>query len=141
MRYNWGMAKAGRKPKNDPSDAGAIQEKIEEYFLSLEDEEGNQTPPTFSGLALALGYASRQSLWENATSGEPISLPIKRAMLRIESFAETRAYGNNAAGPIFILKNRGWSDKQEVEHSGTITGRLTKEERKARIDALKAKLD
>jgi len=113
------MAKAGRKPKNDHDDVEAIQKKIDDYFASLEDEEGKPTPPTFSGLALALGYASRQSLWENAVSGVPISLPIKRAMLRIESFAEARAYGNNAAGPIFILKNRGWSDKQEVELTGS----------------------
>ena len=45
---------------------------------------------------------------------------------------------------IFWLKNRRpdrWREKQEIEHSGTITDKLTKEERKARIDALKAKLD
>lgn len=112
------MSDAGRPPINDPDDIESITAKIDEYFSSLVSEDGTPVPPTFSGLALALGYASRQSIWENAVSGSPISLPIKRAMLRIESFAETRAYGNNAAGPIFILKNRGWSDKQEVELTG-----------------------
>lgn len=112
------MSDAGRPPINDPDDIESITAKIDEYFSSLVSEDGTPVPPTFSGLALALGYASRQSLWENAVAGAPISLPLKRAMLRIESFAETRAYGNNAAGPIFILKNRGWSDKQEVELTG-----------------------
>ena len=112
------MSEAGRPPINNPDDIESIEAKIDDYFSSLEAEDGTPIPPTFSGLALALGYASRQSLWENAVSGSLISLPIKRAMLRIESFAETRAYGNNAAGPIFILKNRGWSDKQEVELTG-----------------------
>jgi len=110
----------GRPPKNDPDEVAEIQAKIDEYFKSLRDGEEDD-PPTFSGLSLALGYSSRTSLWENANAKKLISEPIKKAMLRIESFAETKAYGNNAAGPIFILKNRGWTDKQEIEHSGAVT--------------------
>ena len=95
-----------------------IQKKIDAYFESLYDNDGNELPPTFCGLSLALGYADRSTLWRASTSNTPISQPIKKAMLKIESFAERRAYGNNAAGPIFILKNRGWKDKSELDLSG-----------------------
>jgi len=132
------MAKAGRKPKNDPNDVDAIQKKIDAYFQSAIKGE---RPYTFSGLALALGYFSRTQLWENSKRNTPISEPIKKAMMKIEEAYEERLHGNTPTGAIFALKNRGWQDKQEVEHSGTITDKLTKEERKARIDALKAKLD
>lgn len=137
--------KVGRPPKNDPNGVEAIQNKIDLYFEGLErtnaDGDVINDDPTFSGLALALGYSSRQSLWENSKSNKPISLPLKRAMLRIEESYEKGLRFQTCTGAIFALKNRGWSDKQEVEHSGTITDKLTKEERKARIDALKAKLD
>lgn len=123
MRYNGGMAekrkKAGRPPKNNPDDVKAIQKKIDDYFDSLESRDADipDRPPTFSGLALSLGYCSRQQLWEHGKSNEPISLPLKKAMLRIESYAETKAYGKNPAGPIFVLKNRGWTDRAVEEES------------------------
>jgi len=56
----------------------------------------------------------------------------------------TKEVAPDPTSMIFWLKNRRpdrWRDKQEIEHSGTITDKLTKEERKARIDALRAKLD
>ena len=136
--------KVGKPPINDPDDVSAIQAKIDAYFDGLrvlDEETGETEPPTFCGLAIALGYCDRSTLWKTSTANTNISKPVKKAMLMIEEYAERRAYGNNAAGPIFIMKNRGWSDKQEIEHSGTIAGKLTPEERKVRIDVLRAKLD
>ena len=97
-----------------------LKDKIDKYFESLITEDGTN-PATFSGLALALGYVSRQSLWENATSGKPISLPLKKAMLKIESKYEERLQHNSCTGAIFALKQRGWKDTQEIEHSGQVT--------------------
>lgn len=105
---------AGRKPVNAPDDVAAIQEKIDDYFGNLVDGEGKEIPPTFCGLALALGYCDRSTLWRNSISETPIAPPIKRAMLRIEEYAERRSYGANPAGAIFILKNRGWTDAVQV---------------------------
>jgi hypothetical protein len=80
-------------------------------------------PPTITGLALYLGFASRQSFYDYEKDGE-FSYVIKRARLRIETEYEKRLMGNNPAGAIFALKNFGWSDKQEIdqktEHSGTV---------------------
>lgn len=100
----------GKPPKNDPDDVVAIQGKIDAYFDECEDKEER---PTFCGLALALDYAALQSLRENARAGNPISLPIKKAMLRIDETYEKALHGNTPTGSIFALKNRGWSDKQD----------------------------
>jgi hypothetical protein len=115
---------AGRPPKNDPDGVDEIQNKIDLYFESLERKVGDdivRDDPTFSGLALALGYTSRQSLWENSKSNKPISLPLKRAMLRIEESYEKGLRLQTCTGAIFALKNRGWADKSEIEHSGSVT--------------------
>lgn len=78
---------------------------------------------TITGLALYIGFESRQSFYDYEKNGE-FSYCIKRARLRIETEYEKRLQGNNPAGAIFALKNFGWSDKQEIdqktEHSGTI---------------------
>ena len=107
--------KAGRPPKNEPDDIESIQGKIATYFETCEAKEER---PTYCGLALALGYASLQSLRENAKAGTPISLPIKKAMLCIDETYERSLHGNAPTGAIFALKNRGWTDKQEVELTG-----------------------
>ena len=75
-------------------------------------------PPTVCGLAFHLGYASRQSIYDLEKRDDEFSYTIKRALLRCEMFAEEQLYGNRPVGAIIALKNRGWSDKQEIEHSG-----------------------
>ena len=110
--------KVGKPAINDPTDSAAIKAKIDAYFDECEESEQR---PTYCGLAYHLGYASRQSIWENANSDSNISLPLKRAMLRIESIYERMLGSNSCTGAIFALKNRGWTDKQEVEHSGGVS--------------------
>jgi hypothetical protein len=44
---------------------------------------------------------------------------IKAAKQRVEAYAEEQLYRASAqAGPIFALKNFGWSDKSSVEMTG-----------------------
>lgn len=102
----------GRPPINDPNDVDAVVERIVEYFQEL---AATGMKMTFCGLALALGYSSRTSLWENANAGNPISEPIKIAMLTIEAFYEGRLTSAACTGAIFALKNRGWEDTRKVE--------------------------
>ena len=99
---------AGRPPIWDNPEAFA--KKVDEYFESGEII-------TWSGLALYLGFESRQSL-EDYKKKPEFSYPIKKALLRIESFYEQSIQSRNPAGAIFALKNFGWKDKQEVEQSG-----------------------
>ena len=97
-------------------DPEAFEHEVDEYFM-------NTQTPTWTGLALYLGFASRQSL-EDYKTKEGFSYPIKKALLRIEEIYEIALFSKNAAGPIFALKNFGWRDRQEIdqktEHSGGI---------------------
>lgn len=102
----------GRPAKYNSPDE--IQSAIDKYWEQAGDK------PTITGLALFLGFESRQSFYKYEKDGEFCYI-IKKARLHVESIYESKLHSNNAAGPIFALKNFGWSDKQEVEHSGKVT--------------------
>ena len=76
-------------------------------------------PITWTGLALALGFAARVSIDEYAKY-DGFSYSVKRAKLFVENAYEKRLHGQAPAGAIFGLKNMGWSDKQEHEHTGAV---------------------
>jgi hypothetical protein len=85
-----------------------MQVEIDKYFA---DEE--EPIKTMCGLAIALGFCDRQSIYDYAKR-EEYSCTIKAAMLRIEQGYEKRVNGTTPTGPIFVLKNMGWSDRQDV---------------------------
>ena len=97
----------------DFTDSDDLQVQIDSYFDGL---VGNAT---ISGLCYYLGFDSRQSFYDYEKR-EEFSYTIKRARLRIEMAYEDRLHSSTPAGAIFALKNFGWSDKTEVEHSGSI---------------------
>jgi len=76
-------------------------------------------PPSITGLALFLGFESRQSLYDYEDKTE-FSYSIKRAKLRVEKNYEKYLLSQSATGAIFALKNFGWADKQQVEQSGNL---------------------
>lgn len=89
-------------------------------------------PLTITGLALALGFTSRQSLAEYGERPE-FADAVKRARLLVEEDYERAARtAKNPAGAIFGLKNLGWSDRQDIEFRGVLAGldmhRLTDEQ-------------
>jgi len=94
-------------PKYTPDE---IDAKVDEYFASHPDK------PTVTGLALFLGFESRQSLYDYQKRDES-SYRVKRAISRIEEVHEQRLYEPQSTGSIFWLKNRGWSDKSEIDHT------------------------
>ena len=112
-----------------------IQEKIDEYFKECEgrplvDEDGNvmtdknglpiiigAKPLTITGLALALGFNSRQALL-NYQGRKEFNDTITRAKTRIEQYAEERLFDKDGAnGAKFTLANNfeGWKEKQQIE--------------------------
>ena len=119
-----------------------IQEKIDKYFSDcegevLKDEQGTpilnkyggviimgSKPPTVTGLALALGFSTRQSLLNYQAQDEFLDT-ITRAKSRVEQYAEERLFDRDGSnGAQFSLKNnfKGWNaDKKEENQQGGIT--------------------
>lgn len=101
-----------------------LQEAIDKYFdvkcaPTLIGDKLQPNPPTVSGLALHLGFSDRQSIYDYKER-EEFSCTIKKAITRIEEYAEKQILsGGQATGAIFWLKNKGWSDKQEVDHTSS----------------------
>lgn len=106
-----------------------LQCKIDKW---LEERNAASLPLTVTSLALALD-TTRETLMDYEHK-DGFSDTVKRAKLMCQAFAEDQLYsGRNAAGAIFSLKNFGWSDKQEIAHSGHIAA--TKEQRDASVAA------
>lgn len=115
-----------------------LQAAIDEYFKACEgrallDDKGQPvllkglpvmldvTPPTVTGLALALGFAGRQALL-NYQGRKQFKDAITRAKSRCEAYAEGRLFDRDGAhGAQFSLRcNFGWSDKAEQAESGGV---------------------
>jgi len=132
--------KGGRPRKFQ--DLAVFQAAIDAYFDScyaevvVKDKDGHACvdedgtvmremqqvePFTITGLALALD-TSRETLMEIETqrSGYDDGFvdAIKRAKLRCQQYAERRMFqARNPAGAIFALKNYGWRDTQDINHT------------------------
>ena len=127
------MANVGAPPYYDNKEK--MQEKIDAYFKDclerpILDEDGNAItdkrgqplfypakPPTITGLALALGFTSRQALL-NYQAKEEFVDTVTRAKSRVEEFAEQMLYSPGAAnGAKFNLTNNfeGWTEKQQIQ--------------------------
>lgn len=125
--------KVGRPPIYNTKEE--IQEKIDKYFKDCEgrvltDPDGNamldkygmpiivgQKPLTITGLALALGFNSRQTLL-NYQGKEEFMDTITRAKATVEQYAEERLFDKDGAnGAKFSLANNfeGWKEKQQIE--------------------------
>lgn len=112
------------------SSAEELQAKIDEYYESCktkvvkadkeiegsEDEIVYGEPLTITGLAYFLGFESRQSFYDYEKRPE-FSYIIKRARFKVESGYEANLHGKSPVGSIFALKNMGWTDKQEFDHT------------------------
>lgn len=128
--------RGGRPPKYTCKEE--IEEKIEQYFQDCEgvfarDQNGDiivtkfgpvyeksPRPYTVSGLALALGFNSRQSLL-NYQGKKEFRDTIERAKARIEQYTEERLFDRDGAnGAKFSLQNnfKGWKDEKTVENTG-----------------------
>lgn len=125
--------KGGRPPMYKTVEE--MQEKIDAYFEECKgtvvtdadgdiayDKNGNVVvynvrPLTITGLALALGFNSRQALL-NYQGKKEFYDTITRAKARIEQYAEERLFDKDGAnGAKFSLANNfeGWREKQSIE--------------------------
>lgn len=138
-------SKGGRPPKYENKEE--IEGLIEDYFKVCDgelflNEEGNPIisekgftvyklppkPPTVTGLALALGFNSRQALL-NYQAKKEFNDTITRAKSYIEEYAERRLFDRDGVqGAKFSLINnfKGWSDKSKDDSSQEAYDKLDK---------------
>lgn len=110
---------------------------LDEDGNAVTDKFGNPVfipnPPTVAGLAKALGFEDRQSIYDYK-GREGFSCAIKDAILSIEEYAEKHLYIGKATGAIFWLKNHGWKDKSIVDtnvHDYSLFSQRTEEKAKS----------
>lgn len=91
------------------SDPAKAQQLIDNYFATNENV-------TICGLALALGFSTRETLYDYACKPD-FSDIINKARLRVEAEYENKLSTQTCTGSIFALKNMGWKDKTEVDQN------------------------
>lgn len=109
----------GGKKKSGKVFAGTAEDFARQagaYFAACEDEG---RPVLLTGLALALGLADRQSLFACARDAG-LAAQATRALLRVEREYELALLSGKATGPVFALKNFGWTDKPAPERTGPL---------------------
>lgn len=132
--------KVGVPPKYKTVDE--MQAKIDEYFKFCEGEKytdpdtgkpyvtekgyfvwlRDPKPPTVTGLALALGFTSRQALL-NYQAKPTFVDTVTRAKSLVEQYTEERLFDKNGVnGAKFSLANNfeGWREKQSVDFEGNV---------------------
>ena len=113
------------------SSAAEMSERVDKYFEDCDghplidengdivaDKYGNPIiigahPPTVTGLALWLGFKTRQSLLDYQSRNKAFNDVLTRAKSRCEEYAERRLYDRDGVnGAKFSLKNnfKGWSE-------------------------------
>ncbi|MET3980913.1 hypothetical protein ABIB62_004050 [Mucilaginibacter sp. UYP25] len=97
----------------------ASKDKTKLAYQKIWDVEPE--PPTLSGLALFLGFNSRNEFEAYEHTGE-FANHVKRARLRIEAEYEKKLHYQSATGAIFMLKSLGWAEKPD----GTLLAEIPK---------------
>lgn len=75
-------------------------------------------PVTWTGLALFMGFSSRASI-DEYLKYDGFSYSVKRAKAFVEYEYEKRLCSDKPTGAIFALKNFGWDDKTQLDHSSS----------------------
>ena len=135
------MIITGKTNKLKYQTAEEMSEAIERYFKDCEkhaltdkngntvyDKHGNPVivahPPTVTGLALALGFKTRQSLLNYQARTKAFNDIITVAKSRCEEYAESRLYGRDGVnGAKFSLMNnfKGWREKPAEDNTAALS--------------------
>ena len=138
------MIITGKTNKLKYQTAEEMSEAIERYFKDCEghtltdkngntvyDKHGNPVivahPPTVTGLALALGFKTRQSLLNYQARTKAFNDIITVAKSRCEEYAESRLYdrdGVNGAKFSLINNFKGWREKPAEDDSAETIVRI-----------------
>lgn len=112
----------GANPEGRPplwKTVSELEAKIEQYKAYLSD---SGKPPTIAGLAYHLGV-DRQTIYNYKAKDEFFGT-IKRFVDWILMNHEEYALMNPSSGIIFLMKNYGYTDKQEMMVEATVAVKI-----------------
>lgn len=96
-----------------------LRQVIAKYFEDTDPEEW-----TVTGIALVVGskqllndYEGRDTKDQNGLTYKQV---VRQAKLMVENAYEISLRKHGRSGDIFALKNFGWEDKRDTNHSGSI---------------------
>jgi hypothetical protein len=106
--------------------ARKLANKTEAYFRYIEGEWRVETklgkeqkiysrepePATITGLALFIGFNSRQELDDYEQHGE-FGYVISRSRLQVEALYEKKLHQQAPSGAVFALRSMGWKEKPD----------------------------
>lgn len=99
-----------------PGGRPLVYESREKLIEAIDAYFAGNARPTLAGLAVSLKI-DRQTLYNYAEREEFFDI-IKNARDKVEAAYEDRLIWDNApTGVIFALKNMGWRDRQELDHT------------------------
>ncbi len=109
------------------SSADELDKLVDAFFKQLEGKKRasqktaapktvEPKPATLTGLALHLGFNSREQFERYENKGKFAS-NLKKARLRIEAIYEKKLHQSTFGGAVFALKNLGWLDKYETKQA------------------------
>jgi len=96
-----------------------LEKKVNNYFANCDKRK---KPYTFAGLAYSLKI-DRQTLYNYKEEGHIFFDIIKDARDKIKAYLEERLMEEGKPGQIFIAKNYGYTDKQEITNNINTNGK------------------
>ncbi|HIJ71775.1 MAG TPA: hypothetical protein HPP87_10495 [Planctomycetes bacterium] len=88
-----------------------LQERIDAFFEAVENGTEKMT---IGALTLFLNFGSRSSILGYCKREDDFGHVMNTAVTRIEAYWEAMLLEKSCTGAIFWLKNRGWTDRQDV---------------------------
>ena len=102
----------GRKKMLSPED---LSGKAQEYVDSCTEE----SRPTRVGLFRFMGFKTKQSFFDYMKDPEYKDV-LEEALFMIEGqYEQQLANGRGDGGIVFALKQYGWNDKQQIDHTSS----------------------
>ncbi|WP_426671259.1 terminase small subunit [Mucilaginibacter sp. McL0603] len=117
------------KKKHPFTTASELDDMIDQYFNDIEGKSTSEEEKinsasgqknikskpqqiTITGLALHLGFSSRQAFEDYEAKGK-FADNLKRARLRVMADYEKKLHVTSSTGAIFALKSMGWNERTE----------------------------
>jgi len=103
----------------------SLSRLIDEYFERSKNDTGkNAEPITLTGLALYLGFNSKEA-FDRYEQMNRYKETLTKARFRVMAYYESRLHYPSPTGAVFALKSMGWEDHVKTIKSSSKNKSLT----------------